>query len=90
VDKILVGNKCDMISEKVVETARGQGLADEYGIKFFETSAKSNINVVEAFTAIATDIKKRLMDNPAATTNKDSIRIVADPNKKADGGCCKS
>lgn len=54
-----------MMSEKLVETARGQALADEYGIKFFETSAKSNINVVEGFTAIATDIKKRLMDNPA-------------------------
>jgi Ras-related protein Rab-8A len=61
VDKVLIGNKCDMISDKVVETARGQALADEYGIKFFETSAKSNINVVEAFTAIAADIKKRLM-----------------------------
>lgn len=57
--------QCDMMSEKLVETARGQALADEYGIKFFETSAKSNINVVEGFTAIATDIKKRLMDNPA-------------------------
>lgn len=67
VDKILIGNKCDMMSEKVVETSRGQALADEYGIKFFETSAKSNINVVEAFTAIATDIKKRLMDNPNPT-----------------------
>jgi len=64
VDKILVGNKCDMISEKVVESARGQALADEYSIKFFETSAKSNINVVEGFTSIAQDIKKRLMDSP--------------------------
>lgn len=66
VEKILIGNKCDMISEKVVETARGHQLADEYGIKFFETSAKANIQVVEAFTAIAADIKKKLMDNPSA------------------------
>jgi len=35
VDKILVGNKCDMISEKVVETSRGKALAEEYGIEFF-------------------------------------------------------
>jgi len=90
VDKILVGNKCDMIGEKVVETARGQALADEYSIKFFETSAKSNTNVVEAFTSIATDIKKRLMDNPNAQPTPGGIKI--DPNqgnRGGGGGCCK-
>jgi len=89
VDKILVGNKCDMISEKVVETSRGQALADEYSIKFFETSAKSNINVVESFTAIATDIKKRLMDTPNDTKKEQpGIKLTQDNNKKP-GGCCK-
>ena len=75
-----------MISEKVVETARGQALADEYSIKFFETSAKSNINVVEAFTSIAQDIKKRLMDNPNASQSPGIIiKPTPQPNKKA---CC--
>ncbi|KAI3787688.1 hypothetical protein L2E82_00021 [Cichorium intybus] len=38
VNKILVGNKADMDERKrVVPTAKGQALADEYGIKFFET-----------------------------------------------------
>jgi len=90
VDKILVGNKCDMISEKVVETARAQTLANEYQIKFFETSAKSNINVVESFTSIAQDIKRRLMDNPNAAPQNGpgSIRI---DNTSGSGGkkCCK-
>nr|KAJ0202507.1 hypothetical protein LSAT_V11C500259350 [Lactuca sativa] len=37
VNKILVGNKADMDENKrVVPTAKGQALADEYGIKFFE------------------------------------------------------
>uniref|UniRef100_A0A7S0L119 Uncharacterized protein n=1 Tax=Coccolithus braarudii TaxID=221442 RepID=A0A7S0L119_9EUKA len=66
VDKILIGNKCDMVNDKVVDTSKGKALADEYGISFFETSAKNNINVSEAFTSIAKNIKARLMDNPDA------------------------
>ncbi|KAG2685777.1 hypothetical protein I3843_10G134500 [Carya illinoinensis] len=57
VNKILVGNKADMDESK-----RGQALADEYGIKFFETSAKTNLNVEEVFFSIARDIKQRLAD----------------------------
>jgi hypothetical protein len=73
----------DTALAQVVETARGQGLADEYGIKFFETSAKSNTNVVECFTAIATDIKKRLMDKPDGPATKDGgIRITAGADQK--------
>ena len=43
VNKILVGNKCDMEDKRVIPTARGQALADEFGIPFFETSAKANV-----------------------------------------------
>ncbi|KAL4558262.1 hypothetical protein LXL04_036460 [Taraxacum kok-saghyz] len=49
VNKILVGNKADMDeSKRAVPTSKGQALADEYGIKFFETSAKTNLNVEQA------------------------------------------
>ncbi|XP_054786312.1 uncharacterized protein LOC129292723 isoform X2 [Prosopis cineraria] len=63
VNKILVGNKADMDeSKRVVPTFKGQALADEYGIKFFETSAKTNMNVEEVFFSIARDIKQRLAE----------------------------
>ncbi|KAL0703747.1 hypothetical protein Bca4012_070172 [Brassica carinata] len=53
VNKILVGNKADMDeSKRAVPTSKGQALADEYGIKFFET----------VFFSIAKDIKQRLTD----------------------------
>jgi hypothetical protein len=43
-----VGNKSDMADERrAVPYARAKALADEYGIAFFETSAKDNINVEE-------------------------------------------
>ncbi|KAB5540787.1 hypothetical protein DKX38_013761 [Salix brachista] len=63
VNKILVGNKADMDeSKRAVPKSKGQALADEYGIKFFETSAKTNQNVEEVFFSIARDIKQRLSD----------------------------
>jgi GTPase SAR1 family protein len=45
VNKILIGNKCDMQSDRAVSTEEGQALATEYHIRFFETSAKQDINV---------------------------------------------
>lgn len=42
---VLVGNKCDMESERVISYERGRQLADQLGIEFFETSAKDNVNV---------------------------------------------
>ncbi|KAL9263625.1 Ras-related protein [Drosera capensis] len=67
VNKILVGNKADMDeSKRAVPTSKGQALADEYGIKFFETSAKTNLNVEEVFFSIARDIKQRLTDTDNA------------------------
>jgi Ras-related protein Rab-8A len=44
VTKVLVGNKSD-INDRQVSYAEGERLAAELGIKFFETSAKTGINI---------------------------------------------
>ncbi|KAG8976834.1 GTP-binding protein [Tulasnella sp. 425] len=62
VNKILVGNKCDWEAKRMVTREQGQELADELGIKFFETSAKYNVGVEEVFFTLARDIKTRLFD----------------------------
>lgn len=51
VNKILVGNKCDMLDKKVITKEQGLALADEYAVKFMETSAKSNIGKLVFFIA---------------------------------------
>lgn len=99
VNKILIGNKCDLVDKKVIDTSRGQALADEYGIKFMETSAKNSINVDESFINLARDIKKRLIDTAEASSQDmqsgTSIRLKNNPNgNNANGkggkksGCC--
>lgn len=44
---IVVGNKSDLEDERVVGKDQGQGLANEWRVRFMETSAKKKINVNE-------------------------------------------
>lgn len=58
VSKILVGTKNDNPSLKAVSPVDAKRLADQVGIKMFETSAKEGKGVEEAFMAIAKDVLK--------------------------------
>ena len=55
--KVLVGNKCDK-PERVITEEQGKKLAEEYNMKFFETSAKTGQNVDEAFMFLTGEILK--------------------------------
>ncbi|MBA0747903.1 hypothetical protein Gogos_004775, partial [Gossypium gossypioides] len=94
VNKVLVGNKADMDeSKRAVPTSKGQALADEYGIKFFETSAKTNLNVEEVFFSIARDIKQKLADSDSKA-EPNTIKInqqdqaAGDAANAPKSGCC--
>lgn len=60
VEKMLLGNKCELDEKRQVSKERGEQLAIEYGIKFIETSAKASIRVEEAFFTLARDIKAKM------------------------------
>uniref|UniRef100_A0A7R9YY16 Uncharacterized protein n=1 Tax=Chlamydomonas euryale TaxID=1486919 RepID=A0A7R9YY16_9CHLO len=66
VNKLLVGNKSDLESKKVVDSATAKAFADELGIPFLETSAKSAANVEQAFMTMASEIKTRMASQPIA------------------------
>merc|ERR1712216_1888 len=92
INKVLVGNKCDMDeSKRAVPTSRGQALADEFGIRFFETSAKANINVEGGFTTIANDIVGRMTDNADKSVDlaggSKNVKLGKTKQKKKKG-CC--
>jgi Ras-related protein Rab-8A len=97
VNKILVGNKADMEeSKRAVPTAKGQALADEFGIKFFETSAKTNMNVEDVFFTIARDIKQRLAETDSKPepssikVNKPDLNLGQNKGKQkaVSSSCC--
>ena len=88
-------------NQKVIDADRGQALANEYGIKFVETSAKNSINVEEAFVTLAQAIKERLIDTrngdapkdptPAPPTDGGIVVVDQQPqkdNKPQKDGCC--
>merc|ERR1719233_719803 len=49
VNKLLVGNKCDLKDKKAVERDEADQLATSINMKFLETSAKNSHNVENAF-----------------------------------------
>lgn len=63
VQRLLLANKCDAEDERRVWKDQGARLAAEKNIKFYETSAQSNINIDEAFTEICRQILQTMSDN---------------------------
>lgn len=89
VNKLLVGNKCDLTTKKVVDYTTAKEYADQLNIPFLETSAKNATNVEQAFMTMAAEIKNRM--GPQATTadSKPNVKINAStPVKQGGGGCC--
>ena len=94
VNKILIGNKCDVDdSARAVSKSEGDALAREYGMNFFECSAKKDIGVSDAFSNIASQVVARLSKEGGGPAPKAGAGAgVKLDNKKtegAKGGCCK-
>lgn len=92
VAKVLVGNKADK-EDKVIDTETGKQLADEYGLDFFETSAKTGLNIPELFDSIARTIikDKKKAPSTSGSTREGTLTIGGkgkEGGKKDKGGCC--
>ncbi|TKA68850.1 Ras-like protein [Cryomyces minteri] len=91
---IVVGNKCDLESDREVSTAEGMQLARSFGCKFIETSAKSRIHVDNAFYDIVREIRRynREMSThasgvPTQGANGPQSKMKMQ-ERDEDAGCC--
>ncbi|OWF56414.1 GTP-binding protein YPTC1 [Mizuhopecten yessoensis] len=87
---ILVGNKSDMTSKRVVTWEMGKEYADKLGVLYLETSAKTSTNVETLFLTMAADIKSHLVESKLDTTGGGTV-IVRNSSpvvKKSSWICC--
>uniref|UniRef100_A0A914ZV65 Ras-related protein Rab-10 n=1 Tax=Parascaris univalens TaxID=6257 RepID=A0A914ZV65_PARUN len=87
VEKMLLGNKCDMADRRVVSRERGEKIANDHGIRFLETSAKANIQIDKAFYDLAEAILDK-MPNKEDSAKQPTIRPVDSGASTGRVGCC--
>lgn len=101
----LAGNKADLTNKRMVESDEAQSYAEENGLLFMETSAKTAVNVNEIFLAIGASLIVRIgglsnvliaakklpkeTANAAAGNNGGRRLVEGADNPKTTANCCR-
>ena len=89
VNKLLVGNKCDLTTRRQVDYEVAKQYADKTGIPFIETSAKQSTNVEKAFLAMATEVKNTFGTTTASKpAGNDKPIEFTGSNPSSRSTCC--
>ncbi|KAL0491742.1 Ras-like protein [Acrasis kona] len=80
---VLVANKIDIT--RMVSTEQGQSLAKELGCKYMETSAKTRVNVEQAFAEVVKEVRRIRI--AAAAPSSPSSPNPSSPSSKGKKSC---
>ncbi|ETV66537.1 hypothetical protein H257_16979 [Aphanomyces astaci] len=86
--KLLVGNKSDMTTKKVVSFESAKAFADSLAIPFLETSAKNAQNVEEAFLTMASELITIRELVGSSTTKPHGTTLSNDSAKQSNSNSC--
>jgi|UniRef100_A0AC35FUT9 small GTP-binding protein len=84
----LAGNKADLASKRVVEYEEAQAYAEDNGLLFMETSAKSSMNVNDIFLAIAKKLPRSEAGGGPAGRGHGGINVAEENPQGARKTCC--
>ena len=79
----LVGNIIDCVNNRLISYEEGKKLAEEFGLKYYETSAKSNENVDSTFLDLIKEINSIYGDS-----ENENYGTTINTNKKGKKKCC--
>ncbi|EJU04578.1 ras-like protein [Dacryopinax primogenitus] len=91
---VIVANKCDLEYERQVGAHEGRQLAQHYGCKFIETSAKQRLNVDDAFATLVREIRRYNSAGQAVAGftggagQRQAMGVSRGDDEKHGGGCC--
>ena len=89
IQKILLGNKCDLADTREVQKEDAEIFCNEKKIDFFETSAKENINLDEAFKKMVELIfKTKETQNLLRNREHNKMLIANNTGKKNNNSTC--
>ncbi|KAK6115627.1 hypothetical protein DH2020_007896 [Rehmannia glutinosa] len=89
--KMLVGNKVDKESERVVSKKEGIDFAREYGCLFIECSAKTRVNVEQCFEELVLKVNLEtlsLLAEGSAGVKKNIFKQKPPESDASTSGCC--
>ncbi|TKX19564.1 putative mitochondrial escape protein [Elsinoe australis] len=98
VQKLMLGNKCDLADKRVVDYEQGSEEARKHGMQYLETSAKNATNVEQAFVTMAKLIRDHIASQPTMASDKATLDVGRGRavNQKQDGifgmstpSCCQ-
>lgn len=76
VNRVLVGNKCDILNKREVEYETARIYAEKLGVSFTEASAKDRTNIDKVFNIMARELVAKLGENRDATpVEEDKVNL---------------